>query len=130
MTGPTTSTRRARGVGMAHLFEGPEGWAEALVAHGLLTAGGGAAMSVTIVAAEAEARLDWLALTRALEEGHLRPRAEIGDTFLYRGGDTLLSRAAWIDGMGLLVKSATVFPGQRRPWGSVDQRRRQPVFRR
>jgi hypothetical protein len=27
-------------------------------------------MSVTIVAAEAEARLDWLALTRALEDGH------------------------------------------------------------
>jgi ornithine cyclodeaminase/alanine dehydrogenase-like protein (mu-crystallin family) len=68
-------------------------------------------MSVTIVAAEAEARLDWLALTRALEAGHKRPRAEIGDTFLYRGGDTLLSRAAWIDGMGLLVKTATVFPG-------------------
>ncbi len=68
-------------------------------------------MSVTIVAAEAEARLDWLDLTRALEQGHSRPRAEIGDTFLYRGGDTLLSRAAWIDGMGLLVKSATVFPG-------------------
>jgi ornithine cyclodeaminase/alanine dehydrogenase-like protein (mu-crystallin family) len=68
-------------------------------------------MSVTIVAAEAEARLDWLALTRALEAGHERPRAEIGDTFLYRGGDTLLSRSAWIDGMGLLVKSATVFPG-------------------
>jgi ornithine cyclodeaminase len=67
-------------------------------------------MSVTIVAAEAEARLDWLALTRALEAGHKRPRAEIGDTFLYRGGDTLLSRAAWIDGMGLLVKTATVFP--------------------
>ena len=68
-------------------------------------------MSVTIVAAEAEARLDWLDLTRALEQGHSRPRAEIGDTFLYRGGDTLLSRAAWIDGMGLLVKTATVFPG-------------------
>jgi ornithine cyclodeaminase/alanine dehydrogenase-like protein (mu-crystallin family) len=68
-------------------------------------------MSVTIVAAEAEARLDWIALTAALEAGHRRPKAEIGDTFLYRGGDTLLSRAAWIDGMGLLVKSATVFPG-------------------
>jgi ornithine cyclodeaminase/alanine dehydrogenase-like protein (mu-crystallin family) len=67
-------------------------------------------MSVTIVAAEAEARLDWLDLTRALEDGHALPRAEIGDTFLYRGKDTLLSRAAWIDGMGLLVKSATVFP--------------------
>jgi ornithine cyclodeaminase len=68
-------------------------------------------VSVVIVAAEAETRLDWLDLTDALEAGHLRPRAEIGDTFLYRGGDTLLSRAAWIDGMGMLVKTATVFPG-------------------
>jgi len=68
-------------------------------------------MSVTIVAAEAEARLNWLDLTRALEAGHQRPKAEIGDTFLYRGDDTLLSRSAWIDGMGLLVKTATIFPG-------------------
>jgi ornithine cyclodeaminase len=68
-------------------------------------------MSVTLVAAEAGARLDWLDLTEALAAGHARPRAEIGDTFLYRGGDTLLSRAAWIDGMGALVKTATVFPG-------------------
>jgi ornithine cyclodeaminase len=68
-------------------------------------------MSVKIIAAEAEGRLDWLALTEALEAGHARPRAEVGDTFLYRGSDTLLSRAAWIDGMGMLVKTATIFPG-------------------
>ena len=30
---------------------------------------------------------------------------------LRRPPDTLLSRSAWIDGMGLLVKTATVFPG-------------------
>ena len=61
--------------------------------------------------AEGEARLDWLGLTDALAAGHELPKAEIGDTFLYRGKDTLLSRAAWIDGLGLAVKSATVFPG-------------------
>ncbi len=61
--------------------------------------------------AEGEAHLDWLALCDAFKAGHDRPRAEIGDTFLYRDPDTLLSRAAWIDGMGLAVKSATVFPG-------------------
>ncbi|MCR8726596.1 ornithine cyclodeaminase family protein [Frigidibacter sp. ROC022] len=61
--------------------------------------------------AEGEARLDWLRLTEALESGHRLPRAEIGDTFLYRGKDTLLSRSAWIDGLGLAVKSATIFPG-------------------
>ena len=61
--------------------------------------------------AEGEARLDWIALTDALAAGHAMPRAEIGDTFLYRDPDTLLSRAAWIDGLGIAVKSATIFPG-------------------
>lgn len=60
--------------------------------------------------AEGEARLDWLDLTEALVRGHDLPRAEIGDTFLYRDPDTLLSRSAWIDGMGLAVKTATIFP--------------------
>ncbi len=60
---------------------------------------------------EGEARLDWIALTDALAAGHDLPKAEIGDTFLYRGKDTLLSRAAWIDGLGIAVKSATIFPG-------------------
>ncbi len=58
-----------------------------------------------------EAMLDWLDLTDALAAGHTLPKAEIGDTFLYRDHDTLLSRAAWIDGMGIAVKSATIFPG-------------------
>ncbi|HAC47953.1 MAG TPA: ornithine cyclodeaminase, partial [Sulfitobacter sp.] len=60
---------------------------------------------------EGEALLDWIALTDALAAGHDLPKAEIGDTFLYRGKDTLLSRAAWIDGLGIAVKSATIFPG-------------------
>lgn len=69
-------------------------------------------MSITIIPfAEGEAQFDWLALTNALEAGHRLPKAEIGDTFLYRDPDTLLSRSAWIDGMGLAVKSATIFPG-------------------
>ncbi|WP_299966415.1 ornithine cyclodeaminase [uncultured Roseobacter sp.] len=61
--------------------------------------------------AECDALLDWIALTDALAAGHLLPRAEIADTFLYRDPDTLLNRAAWIDGLGLAVKSATIFPG-------------------
>jgi len=68
-------------------------------------------MSVRIIGPEAEAQLDWLALCDAIEAGHALPRAEIGDTFLYRRKDTLLSRAAWIDGLGQLVKTATIFPG-------------------
>lgn len=60
---------------------------------------------------EGEAALNWLALTDALAEGHARSPAEIEDSFLYRGEDTMLSRAAWIDGLGALVKTATIFPG-------------------
>ncbi len=61
--------------------------------------------------AEGEAKLDWIALTDAIEAGHALPQAEITDTFLYRGKDTLLNRSAWIDGLGLAVKAATIFPG-------------------
>lgn len=61
--------------------------------------------------AAGEALLDWIGLTDALAEGHSLPKAEIGDTFLYRDKDTLLSRAAWINGLGMAVKTATVFPG-------------------
>jgi ornithine cyclodeaminase len=68
-------------------------------------------MTVPMIGAEAEAHLDWIALSDSLAQGHARPRAKIADSFLERGADTLLNRAAWIDGLGLLVKSATVFPG-------------------
>jgi ornithine cyclodeaminase len=68
-------------------------------------------MTVTIIGPEAEAHLTWDGLVQALIAGHARPRADIADTLLYRGGDTLLNRAAWIDGLGLLAKSATIFPG-------------------
>ena len=71
-------------------------------------------MTPTIIPfAEGEARLDWIELTEALAEGHKMPLSGIGDLFLYRGPDTLLSRAAVVDGMGALVKTATVFPGNR-----------------
>nr|WP_229582654.1 ornithine cyclodeaminase [Paracoccus sp. S-4012] len=52
-----------------------------------------------------------MALTDALIAGHRLPRAEVADSFLYRGEDTLLTRSAWIDGLGLAVKPASVFPG-------------------
>ena len=61
--------------------------------------------------AEGEALMDWVALTDAFVAGHNLPKASVGDTFLYRDKDTVLSRAAWIDGMGTAVKTATVFPG-------------------
>ena len=66
---------------------------------------------VMIPFAQGQAQLDWIGLTDAIAAGHDLPKAEIADSFLYRGGDTLLNRAAWIDGLGLAVKSATIFPG-------------------
>jgi len=69
-------------------------------------------MTITIIPfAEGQALLDWIALTDAMKKGHTLPQAEIADSLLYRDSDTLLSRAAWIDGLGLAVKSATIFPG-------------------
>mgnify|MGYP000154885872 CR=1 FL=1 len=68
-------------------------------------------MSIEVIGPGAEAYLSWDGLVQALIAGHSLPRAEIGDTFLYRGKDTLLNRAAWIDGLGQLVKTATIFPG-------------------
>ena len=68
-------------------------------------------MTISMIPPEAEAHLDWLALADALAEGHRYPRASLGDTFLGRGPDTMLSRAAWIDGLGIAVKTATIFPG-------------------
>ncbi|MDB5666668.1 ornithine cyclodeaminase [Cypionkella sp.] len=70
-------------------------------------------MSVEIVGPEAEALLSWSGLCAAIEAGHRLPRAEIDDLFLYRGADTLLDRAAWIDGLGALVKVATLCAGNR-----------------
>lgn len=60
---------------------------------------------------EGERVLDWMALTDAPTAGHRMPRAEGTDSFLYRGLDTLLTRSAWIDGLGIAVKAATIFPG-------------------
>jgi ornithine cyclodeaminase len=63
------------------------------------------------VGCEAEAVMSWAGLVAALEAGHMLPRAEIADLFLYRDRDVLLDRAAWISGLGSLVKVANVFPG-------------------
>jgi ornithine cyclodeaminase len=60
---------------------------------------------------EADPLLDWIALTDALAAGHDFPRAQIDDSFFHRRDDTILTRAAWIDGLGAAVKTATVFPG-------------------
>lgn len=63
-----------------------------------------------IIGPEAEKHLSWTGLVAALEAGHRLPRAEIADILLARGDDRLLDRAAWIDGLGSLVKIATIVP--------------------
>lgn len=70
-------------------------------------------MTVMIPFEEGERGLDWIALTDALAAGHLLPKAEVEDVFLYRDDNTLLNRSAWIKGMGLAVKCATIFPANR-----------------
>lgn len=68
-------------------------------------------MTVETIGPETERFLSWQGLTAALEAGHRLPKAEIKDIFLYRRDDTLLDRAAWIDGLGSLVKIGTIVPG-------------------
>lgn len=63
---------------------------------------------------DARPRLSWTDTMVAIREGHTRPRAEIGDLFLGPSDGTLLTRGAFIDGLGYGVKSVTVFPGNAR----------------
>jgi ornithine cyclodeaminase len=67
-------------------------------------------MTLTIVPKDAEALLTWPGLLDAFEAGHRLPKPDIKDLFVYRGSDTVLDRATWIDGLGALVKVATVIP--------------------
>jgi ornithine cyclodeaminase len=81
-------------------------------------------MDIPVIdATDVEDSLTWTAVADALEAGHRGPAAEIGDLLLRRGGDSSLTRAAWIDGVGLALKSVTVFPdnpGKAPPLPSVQ----------
>ena len=70
-------------------------------------------MTALIPFEEGQKNLDWLALTDALAAGHQGPKADVADVFLYEGDNTLLNRSAWIAGLGLAIKCATIFPGNR-----------------
>jgi ornithine cyclodeaminase len=70
-------------------------------------------MTEIIPFAEGQKNLDWLALTDALAAGHEGPKADVADVFLYEGDNTLLNRSAWIAGLGLAIKCATIFPGNK-----------------
>ena len=64
-----------------------------------------------MVGPEAETLMTWPGLLAAFEAGHAMGRAEIADLFLYRDQDVMLDRAAWITGLGSLVKVAMVHAG-------------------
>ena len=64
----------------------------------------------TITFDEAEPKLDWLALTDALAAGHAQPKGEVQDVVMHRGNDVMLSRHAWIDGLGAAVKTCMIYP--------------------
>lgn len=68
-------------------------------------------MTPELIPFEADELLSWQGLADAFLEDHAKPKAEIGDTFLYRGEDTMLTRSAWIDGLGIAVKTANIMPG-------------------
>lgn len=68
-------------------------------------------MSIPFISfAEMDSRLNWSDIANAIAEGHKLPKAEVADSFLYRTPDTLLTRNAWIDGLGIAIKGATVYP--------------------
>ena len=71
-------------------------------------------MARYLTAADVEGRLHWPDVVEALRRGHeglALAGAALGDQFLGRDADTLLSRAAWLPGLGAGVKSVTVLPG-------------------
>jgi len=63
-----------------------------------------------ITAESVAGRLSWPAFVEALDRGHGQAPARIDDVVLKDGGDSLLNRAAWVPGMGLGLKTVTVFP--------------------
>ena len=65
----------------------------------------------TITYEDASPLVSWPEAVVALRAGHALPKAEIGDMFLGPSEGSLLSRGAFIEGLGFGVKSVTVFGG-------------------
>ncbi|MEO1656310.1 MAG: ornithine cyclodeaminase [Pseudomonadota bacterium] len=62
-----------------------------------------------MTAADVDGKLTWRMVVDALAEGHRGPKAETRDCLIDRGGDALLSRAGWVERVGIGVKTVTVF---------------------
>ena len=64
----------------------------------------------TITFEEADPLLSWKAIADALHRGHQLPKAQIGDLLLQVEPNAMLNRGAWIPGLGMVLKSMSVFP--------------------
>lgn len=66
---------------------------------------------------EADPHLSWSMIAAALEDGHRLEPAKLGDLLLRDQDNSMLNRGAWIPGLGMALKSMTVFPAnpQRSP---------------
>ncbi|QFQ87007.1 ornithine cyclodeaminase [Paracoccus kondratievae] len=60
---------------------------------------------------DAIGRLKWVDAVEALRHGHTLPRAEIRDAFLGPPTGTMMSRSAYIEGLGYGAKTFTVLDG-------------------
>lgn len=65
---------------------------------------------VSLTAEDIRTIANWPLVIEALRTGHLLPKADIGDTFVHAGNNTMLVRSAYIDGLAAGVKAATVVP--------------------
>lgn len=64
-----------------------------------------------VIAAETVDRvMDWPRVVGAIAAGHCRPKPQTGDVYFTDAGNGMLSRSAWISGLGSCVKVATIFP--------------------
>lgn len=53
---------------------------------------------------------NWSLVIETIRAGHTLPKADIGDTLVHAGDNTMLVRSAYIDGLAAGVKAATVVP--------------------
>ncbi|MEL6583360.1 MAG: ornithine cyclodeaminase [Pseudomonadota bacterium] len=63
-----------------------------------------------ITRAEVEHKLSWSAVCDAMEAAHCGPAAQIEDILIEQGAGKMLSRAAWVPGIGFGVKTASIVP--------------------
>ena len=67
-------------------------------------------MVVQLSAEDIRSVANWPLVISAIRDGHELPKAVVGDTFVGGGGNTMLVRSAWIEGLSAGVKAATVVP--------------------